>query len=216
MFFMRRNVFIFLVLLFKVCPYQSFAQDKEGFRLIKKDNNISIYERWIHFPKPNSPTQAREVKGEFTVASNIYAALRLIKNEKRIMDWQSHVSEFKIYLKPDTLSWNEYSYHDIPWPVSDQDHYLVYKLNVIKPGQLLLITFESASNDEVAPVRQDVARMGLSGSWRLEKISSRQIKATYKIVSKPSNIPKFITDPVIRNNMMTTIKSFIDILEGRR
>lgn len=214
---MRKNIFIFLTLLIlKAYSFEILAQDKEGFRLIKKDNNISIYERWIHFPKANPPTEAREVKGEFSINSNIYAALRLIKNEKRIMDWQSHVSEFKIYLKPDTLSWNEYSYHDIPWPVSDQDHYLLYKLNVIKPGQLLLITFESAANDDVAPVREDVSRMGLFGSWRLEKISSKQIKVTYKIVSKPSNIPKFITDPVIRNNMMTTIKSFIDILEGRR
>jgi len=213
---MKRNFIIFLLLIFGACRFQVLAQSKDGFKLIKKDNNISIYERWINYPKATSPTVAREVKGEFIVNSNIYAALRLIKNEKRIMDWQSHVSEFKIYLKPDTLSWNEYSYHDIPWPVSDQDHYLVYKLTVIKPDQLLLITFESAANDVVAPVREDVSRMGLSGSWRLEKISPRQIKVVYKIISKPSNIPKFITDPVIRSNMMTTIKSYIDILEGRK
>ncbi len=214
---MEKNFLIFLLLLIlNGYSFKIFAQGKDGFQLIKKDHNIAIYERWINYPKANSPTKAREVKGEFTITSTIYAALHLIKNEKRIMDWQSHVSEFKIYLKPDTMSWNEYSYHDIPWPVSDQDHYLVYKLNVIKPDQLFLITFESASNDVVAPVREDVSRMGLSGSWKLEKISPKQIKVTYRIVSRPSNIPKFITDPVIRSNMMSTIRSYIDILEGRK
>jgi len=192
------------------------AQDKEGFELIKKEDQISIYERWVNYPNANSTTQAREVKGEFTIATNVYAALALIKNEKKIQEWQSHVSEFKVYLQPDTMMWYEYSYHDIPWPVSDQDHYLKYKMSVIKPHEQLFITFESAENKDLAPVREDVDRMGLTGSWKLEKISNKMIKVTYRIISKPSGIPRLFTDPVIRKNIMSTIRSYIDILEGRK
>jgi hypothetical protein len=41
------------------------------------------------------------------------------------------------------------------------------------------------------------------------------VKATYRILSKPLNIPKFLTDPIIRNNMMTTIQEFIALIEKK-
>lgn len=194
----------------------SVAQDKEGFELIKKEDQISIFERWINYPNANSTTQAREVKGEFTIATTVYAALKLIRNEEKIKIWQTHVSEFKVYLQPDTMTWYEYSYHDIPWPVSDQDHYLKYKMSVIKPNEQLFVSFESAENKDLAPVREDVDRMGLTGSWRFEKLPGKKIKVTYRIISKPSSIPRLFTDPVIRRNIMSTIRSYIDILEGRK
>ena len=201
------------ILLSGIISYPSIAQDKEGFMLIKKEDDISIYERWVNFPNSKPPIKAREVKGEFTVNNTIYAALALIKNEAKIMEWQSHVSEFKVYLQPDTLTWLEYSYHDIPWPVSDQDHFLVYKLTVVKPNAELFVTFESRVNAKLAPVREDVSRMGLTGSWRLERLGNRKTKVTYRIMSMPSSIPKFFTDPVIRRNMMSTIKSYMELLE---
>jgi hypothetical protein len=191
------------------------AQDKEGFVLLKKENQISIFERWVTFPKTKPPVKAREVKGEFTVNNTIYAALALVKNETKIKIWQSHVSEFKVFLQLDTTYWYEYSYHDIPWPVSDQDHFLVYKLNVVVPGKELMVTFESKTNATLAPLREDADRMALAGSWRFEKLSSHKTKVTYRIISMPSSIPKFFTDPVIRRNMMNTIRSYIDILENK-
>ncbi len=202
-----------LLLIGTVAFLSALSQDKEGFVLIKSEDNISIYERWITFPKSNPPVQAREVKGEFFVNNSIYAASHLIKNESKIKKWQSHVSEFKVYPLADTTTWLEYSYHDIPWPVSDQDHFLVYKVNVIEYDKELLLTFESKVDVKLAPVREDVSRMGLAGSWRFQRLSNGKTKVTYRITSRPSSIPRFFTDPVIRRNMMTTIQSYIDLLE---
>jgi hypothetical protein len=211
----RRVLVLFLMIGFETYSAKILAQDKDGFVLIKKENQISIYERWVNFPNAKPAVKAREVKGEFTVNNTIYNALHLIKDESKIKKWQSHVSEFKVYAQPDTTLWYEYSYHDIPWPVSDQDHFLIYKLNVITPDKDLFVMFESKVNAKLAPVREDVARMGLSGSWRFEKMGNHKTKVTYKIISMPSSIPKFFTDPVIRRNMMNTIKSYIEILEQR-
>jgi hypothetical protein len=58
--------------------------------------------------------------------------------------------------------------------------------------------------------------MHLSGSWLIEKINEQKIKATYRILSRPIGIPRIITDPVIRNNMITTIKGYKEILEKKR
>jgi hypothetical protein len=188
------------------------AQDNEGFELVKKDGNISIYERWITFPKTSPPLEAREVKGEFFFNNTVYAGLHLIQNEALIERWQSHVSEFKVYPQRDTTTWFEYSYHDIPWPVSDQDHYLIYRL-VYQGNDKLFIAFESYVDAVRSPVRKGVTRMELAGSWYLERLAPGRTKATYRILSKPSEIPKFITDPIIRNNMMKTIREYIALLE---
>ncbi len=191
------------------------AQSKEEFELVKKDGTISVYERWITIPNTDPPIKAREVKGEFYFQNTIYAGLRLIQNEEKIMQWQDHVSEFKVYKQRDTTMWLEYSYHDIPWPVSDQDHLLVYTMTASAPG-VITLTFKSKVDDGIAPVRKGVTRMELSGSWKLEQIAPNKVKATYRILSKPIGIPKFLTDPIIRSNIMTTIKEYIALLEEKK
>ena len=191
----------------------SHGQDKEGFDLVKKAGTTAIYERWITFPNSDPPIEAREVKGEFYFNNTIFAGLNLIQDEKRIKQWQKHVSEFKVYPQRDTMSWLEYSYHDIPWPVSDQDHLLKYTIEEMIPGKLLFLTFESRENDSLAPVRKGVTRMELSGSWTWEEVSPGKVKVTYRILSKPIGIPKWLTDPTIRSNIMTTIEEYVALLE---
>jgi len=143
----------------------------------------------------------------------MYSILDLLKDESKIKIWQKHVSDFKVHLQPDTTWWLEYSYHDIPWPVSDQDHFLKYVLAEQIPGKQLFITFESVVNSKLAPVEKGVSRMELSGSWTLEQVNEDQVKVTYRILSMPSHIPRIFTDPVIRSNLMSTIKALTHLAE---
>lgn len=196
-----------------ICDAQSTLPDNKGFVLVKEKDNVFIFERWITFPKTDPPIEAREVKGEFYAHATITAGLNLLRDESRIKLWQSHVSKFKVYPLTDS-TWFEYSYHDIPWPVSDQDHFLVYKIKQNIPGKFLFITFESLVNPTLGPVDDDATRMNLAGSWTYET-QGEKIKITYRILSMPSGIPRIFTDPVIRSNMMTTIKSYVKLLEQK-
>jgi hypothetical protein len=206
-----------LLILTALITFPALPQTQnDGFALVKEDGDIFIYERWTIFPKSSPPVKAREVKGEFSVNSNIHDAIALLKDEKKIYEWQKHVTEFKVYLKSDTTWWEEYSYHDIPWPVSDQDHFLIYQVHKTSTPERVFITFETKVNNILAPVREDVTRMVLSGSWLIEKIGPEKIKVTYSILSMPSHIPRIFTDPVIRSNMMSTIKNYIRILEEKK
>lgn len=198
---------------FTVFAFSVMAQS-DKFELVRKENNIAIYERWITFPKSKPPVKAREVKGEFTITTSMEKAVALIRDEKRIRLWQKHVSEYKVFPANDSM-WFAYSYHDIPWPVTDQDHFLVYTLRERIPGKEWFIMFETQTNDALAPARKHADRMVLAGSWRLQKISPSRIKVTYSILSMPSDIPRIFTDPVIRNNLMSTIKSYISLLEKK-
>jgi hypothetical protein len=78
----------------------------------------------------------------------------------------------------------------------------------------IFVTFETVKNKQLAPVRKGVSRMTLSGSWYFQEIPDGKIKVTYRILSMPGNVPRFITDPVIRNNLMSNIRTFIKIIES--
>jgi hypothetical protein len=192
---------------------QTTLPDDKGFRLVKESGDVSIYERWITFPKTNPPVEAREVKGVFYAQATIPEGLELLRSEAKIQQWQSHVSKFKVFPQTDS-TWYEYSYHDIPWPVADQDHFLVYQIKENRAGERLFITFESLVHPTLGPINEDAARMVLAGSWMFE-MQGKKMKITYRILSMPSSIPRMFTDPVIRSNMMTTIKSYVKLLEQK-
>jgi hypothetical protein len=205
----------YLLLLLVLNFGETLAQESESFTLVKKDSSIYLYERWVSFPGKVPAVRAREVKGEFLVRASMYKVLSIIKDESQVKYWQKHVSKFKIYPQRDTSNWLEYSYHDIPWPVSDQDHFLKYDLIEKIPARELFIKFESVINPKLAPVESGVSRMELRGSWTLEQISPQQAKVTYRILSMPSSIPRMFTDPVIRNNLMSTIKALTKLSEEK-
>lgn len=206
----------FLILVVSCVSLKVVAQNPEvEFVLVKKDSPVFVHERWITFPGKVPAVKAREVKGEFMIRASMYTILDLLKDESKIKIWQKHVSDFKVYPQQDTTWWLEYSYHDIPWPVSDQDHFLKYVLTEQIPDKQLFITFESVVNDKLAPVEDGVTRMELAGSWTLEQVKKNQVKVTYRILSMPSHIPRMFTDPVIRSNLMSTIKALTKLAESK-
>jgi hypothetical protein len=193
------------------------SQDYENvkFDLVKEEAPIYIYERWITFPGKVPAVKAREVKCEFLVNTSMYKVLSILKDESSIKIWQKHVSDFKVYPQPDTTFWLEYSYHDIPWPVSDQDHFLRYDLAEKNRKKEIFVTFQSVVDPKLAPEENSVTRMELAGSWKMEQLSPQQVKVTYRILSMPSSIPRIFTDPVIRSNMMSTVKALTRLAEEK-
>lgn len=210
------HLFTLLFLLGILLPTgRAWCQQNEEFVLVKQEGSICLYERWLTYPSSDPPIKSREIKGVFYYHNTVSKGLQLLRDEKRAHDWQSNISEFKLYPSVDTTTWHEYSYHDIPWPVSDQDHYMEYKV-ARQMGNLLSIYFESKVNDTRAPMRDGVNRVYLSGSWTMEQVSPGKVKVTYKVLSKPAGIPKVFADPFIRSNFITTFQDFIALMENSK
>jgi hypothetical protein len=206
--------FITLFSIGMFCPaISAWGQEKGEFTLVKKEGTTCLYERWMTYPSSDPPVKSREVKGVFYYNNTVTEGLRLVRDDKRAQLWQSSIAEFKIYLSHDTLTWHEYSYHDIPWPMSDQDHFMEYKVSGNHPGQMLTISFESRVNNKLAPEREGVNRIHLTGSWTMEQVSPTKVKVTYKVLSKPVGIPKIFADPFIRGNFITSFQEFIVLME---
>lgn len=208
-------MYVFTILFLGLVVTFQIAQAQENqfgeFQLVKQSGDISLYERWINIPVQQDK-QGREVRIIFYYKNSMHAGLRLIQDQSKGMKWQGHVSEFKVYPQRDTAVWYEYSYHDVPWPVSDQDHFMEYRISSCDPQQMF-ISFKSKENNYLAPERKGVTRMMLTGSWLLEKVDSDRVKVTYTIFSMPSNLPRMLTDPIIRTNMVSTIEGFVSLVE---
>jgi hypothetical protein len=213
----QRMSHIHFITLFSIgilCPaISAWAQKKDEFTLVKKEGSVSLYERWMTYPSSDPPVKSREVKGVFYYNNTVTEGLRLVRDDKRAQLWQSSIAEFKVYPSRDTSTWHEYSYHDIPWPMSDQDHFMEYKVARYHAGNVLTISFESKVNKALAPERDGVNRIHLSGSWTMEQVGPTKVKVTYKVLSKPVGIPRLFADPFIRGNFVTSFLDFIAVLE---
>jgi hypothetical protein len=186
------------------------AQDKEGFTAVKKEGNVTIFERWIpSFSNPD--VKVRELKAQFYYRNSLEAGLQLLRSEQKAKAWRSHLQAFKVYpLAPQ--QWLEYTHHDVPWPLSDQDHFLKFEIKQHTPRHVM-VSFQSVEDNERAPVKEGVTRISLQGSWSFELMESSGVKVTYRVSSIPIGIPRVFTDPIIRGSVMTTVKNYVKLLE---
>jgi hypothetical protein len=208
------NLRITILILILVIPIQLLAQSNSGleeFEIVRQDERITLYERWTPFP--GTTTSARQVKGVFEVATSLADMYSAINNEQKIKAWQENILEYKFIPKTDS-TWIIYSLTEVPWPLSNQDYLLSYSL-LEKNQKKIIVSFAHSTNVELAPIRKDADRTPTVGTWMLEKISDQKTKVTYTVTSMPVSYPRFITDRIVRNNLMSTINKLIVVAEKK-
>ena len=190
------------------------AQSKsteDGFEVVRHDEKITLYERWTPFP--GTSTNSRQVKGVFEVDASLADMYNAIHNEQKLKSWQENIIEYKFIPISDT-TWIIYSLTEIPWPLSNQDYLLSYSLQE-KNDNRIIVSFEHSADVSLAAIRKDVDRTPTTGTWVLEKISEQRTKVTYTVTSMPVDYPRFITDRIVRNNLMSTINKLIAVAEKK-
>lgn len=181
--------------------------DTASFVLVKEDNGISLYERW-YAVRPN--LYAREIKATFTVNAESEAALALIKDESKGRDWNRNTEEYRVLTGADDV-WFSYIQYDLPWPVSNQD--CVLKYNRYYSGNGMQIFFHNTHHPEF-PIQKRIQRIPeISGKWIFRE-TSEGMTVEYYITTTPSDtLPTWLTDPIIRNNLIQNLLDFKNILE---
>jgi|APTNR8051073442_1049403.scaffolds.fasta_scaffold00005_60 hypothetical protein len=199
---------------FTIILYPGFlaAQETEAeYEVVRQDEKITLYERWTNFP--GSTVNSRQIKGVFQTTASLDKMFTAITSEAKIKEWQSHIIEHKYIPKNDT-SWHTYSLYDIPWPLTDQDYLLSYTIKERTENRMVL-SFQYSLNEKLAPVKEDVDRMPTIGQWELEKLANGNTQVIYTATSKPVSYPRFITDRIVRNNMMSTMHALIEVAEQK-
>lgn len=206
---LKQTVFILLTGLLSMTS-KSQAAD---FKLVQSQQNIALYERWIQ----HNGNNVRELKAEFTVKTNgTPQVIQLLKDAGKGNVWNPNASAYKIRLLQNT-SWLTYIRYKTPFPMDDQDCCLKYfyaDADASKP--MYAINFESMASNNF-PLQKNVTRItGIKGKWLIENKGNGTTKITYQIVSdKSASIPRWVSDPIIHNNLFTTISSFKKLLEAR-
>jgi hypothetical protein len=178
------------------------------YTLVKSQHGIDLYERWGKFgDKP-----AREVKARFEIKTSIAAAIALLQNQQLGTRWNVSTNQYKV-LDVNADQWFGYVQYRLPWPVDNQDCVLRYTTSE-KSGQAT-ITFQSDSH-KMLPEEKNVKRLtDVKGRWVLAEKDNRLI-VEYYITSKPSaTLPKWITDPIVRKNLIATLSNYKNILESQ-
>ncbi|SEW42987.1 START domain-containing protein [Chitinophaga arvensicola] len=201
------NVFLISSLLF----FRSLTGDTSEFKLVKQDNAISLYERWI----PGAGGEnVREIKAVFLVRCAVPAVVGLFKDQAHGRDWNTNASEYKIVPAPDPLHWITYIRYDIPWPVDDQDCCLLYRLR--ETNGSAEVVFESI-NDQRFPLYNKTTRItGTRGKWIMEPTPGGPLRITYIVTTDRSRkIPRWVSDPIIHDNLFRTMTKFKGLLENK-
>jgi len=182
--------------------------DTADFVHVKSSGDINLYERWYHL---NDFQKAREIKATLMVRTEPHVAAALIRDESRGRKWNLNVKTYRI-VSGDESSWVCYMEYNLPWPVNNQDCVLQYTLRSC--GDSFEISFKNIDHP-LFPVQNRIERIpDIRGKWVLRR-NGGGISVEYYITTTPSStLPSWLTDPIIRNNLMETMASFRKILEG--
>lgn len=184
----------------------------DDFTLVKKQQSIVLYERWIHHN--NNPV--RELKVEFvTKAISLNRLLQLLQDESTGKQWNRNAIQYKVARQSDAPTWLLYIRYNLPWPLSDQDCCLRYYLPGANTGHSSSeIFFESSADPRFAEKGQVTRLTGVKGKWVLEPLNGQTCRVTYFIATnRSSSIPRWVSDPLVYNNLLHTMSSFKSLLE---
>lgn len=208
---MMRHRLLPLLLLLNCYAFAQTSPAKDDYEIVRQDEKVFLYERWTDFP--GTTTKARSLKIIFTVNVSPEKMIPVITQEAKLKAWQKNLEEFKSYPIHDS-AWHVYTWYKMPWPLTDQDYYAYYKVTERSANRIVL-TFEPAIDNKVAPKRDKIDRMKAYGKWILEKTTTGKTKVTYFITGEPVKIPRTVTDNIVRNNFMSTMNTLISAAEGK-
>ncbi len=189
----------------------------EGFVLVKQDGTITLYERWL---KNSRGERVRELKAVFTVRADIRSIIRLIADPERGASWNTRAKSYQVLPAAVPGEWFTYICYEVPWPFDDQDcclHYSVRQqtggIAAARGGEEGIgyaeIHFQSVEHSRY-PAKKSTTRItGVRGMWQMEQRAGGEVGVSYLISSdKSGNLPRWASDPVVRNNFFSSMSAF--------
>ena len=206
---MLSKKFLLLITLVSSHVFVNGQSTIEEYEIVMKDERITLYERWVFFLDTN--IKGREIQGIFETSASMDKMLKTVIDETRIREWQTNIIKYQYIPGSDSI-WHTYSLYKMPWPLNKQDYLLKYTLRKLTDN-LTVLSFQDSLDEQLAPLNKNVDRKPTIGQWQFEKLSNGKTHVIYTIVTKPTGYPRFITDPIVRNNLMIIINSLVEVAE---
>lgn len=180
------------------------------YTLVRSDQNISIYTKWVPL---NASVSTRKVKAVFSCTASMEEVLALVTNDAAVTRWMSNVDDFSRLKKVSDREWYCYIRYGLPWPLSDQDCILKYVVDSSPDGRSARVIVEGMP--QYLPVKDGVNRIShLECEWIIYRTDDHRVLVEYTQYSKqPAKFPRKITDPLVQKAMIKSFASFRSIVE---
>jgi hypothetical protein len=179
------------------------------FKLVRSNNNICIYARWIPV---NETRSSRQLKAEFLINCKAEKVLSILRDEKTYTKWMK-ASRTCIRLKTiNSNQWYSYIQFSIPWPLNNQDCILKYEVR--KDEELSRTEISLVSAPDLLKPFKDIERIShMEGLWIITQTGPERTSVEYYVCSKQEpKFPTWITAPLIEKNFLNTMTAFRDVV----
>jgi hypothetical protein len=192
-------------------PGPEKAASTGAYTLVKTDQNISIYTKWIPM---NETVSTRKVKAVFSVNAGIDEVLTLIARDGSYVKWMSGVSEYTRVKSVDAAHWYSYIKYGLPWPLADQDCIIKYEVERSGDGKTAHVMV--TGQPDYVPVKSKVTRIPhLECEWVIRQTGDGRVAIEFSQYSKQApKFPRWVTDPIIQKTLIKTIVAFKSELEN--
>ena len=199
-----------MIPLFAGEPGSEKAPAAGAFTLVKTDQNISVYSKWI----PLSETvSTRKVKAVFSCNAEVEEVVSLIKTDAAFVKWMSGVSEYTRLKTEGDNTWYSYIRYGLPWPLADQDCVVRYEVMRTTDGRTASVIVTGAP-DYIA-ASDGVTRIPhLECEWVIRKTGDHRLVIEFSQYSKQEpKFPRWVTDPIIQKSLIKSCVAFRGLLE---
>lgn len=189
------------------------VDDEEGkvnpWTLIRKEEGITVYQRWIKLP---GNRDGRQLYVDFLIHDTISGIRKALCDAESAMEWMTGIKEFSLVQKTDTSTWYVYLLYDIPWPLRKQDLIVRYRLSV--PDTEGSFRLEMTGCPDFLPENKGITRVThMEGTWVISREGPESTRVQYFLFSaQRSSLPKWLTDPIIQSNLINTMRNLRDFV----
>ncbi len=211
---MKTKILILIILLLGNTSFKPGYEDKNPgeFIIVKDVSGIRISTRWIPVTDTRS---ARQVKCEFVVDGPVPKVISVLYDDITIARWMKGTKEYYRVKTIDAEHWYSYVQFHITWPFNNQDCIIKYDVSkdVASRKTVVHMTGEPGYLKNFEGVNR-IPHM--EGSWIFTDLGNDRVKVEYVIFSNQvPKFPRWITDPIIRENIFETMDTFRSILHER-
>jgi hypothetical protein len=181
------------------------------FNLVRSDDNISIYTRWIPVTETRS---TRQLKAEFVIDCPAEKVISVLRDEKSYTKWMKATKTYYRLKTINTNQWYSYVQFSIPWPLNNQDCILKYEVH--QNTELSRTEITLIGEPDFLQTYEGVERIShMEGSWVITQIGPGKSRVEYLVYSKQApKFPTWITDPLIQKNLLKTMNAFRNIVKN--
>jgi hypothetical protein len=197
---------VFLFILISVFfSSNSFCQ---AWNLKTDQDGVKIFTRGFE------GSNIQEFKGEVTVNSNLSGILELIDSVSEYPKWMKNCIESARLKKINESSGYTYYVIKAPWPVSDRDACIYYKVTQDTNTRILTISLKAVK--DYLPQKSGRVRIpSLQGSWQLIPIAKGVTKIIYQVHCDIGGIiPAIIINAYITETPFSNLSHIKKIVES--